>query len=220
MSRILRTLALSATFAALAASAQAGGVAIELDFEALGAQSQIDGKGIAVDATFSGLGLNFIGATAFHDNLQPSLATPSGSGFIWSDGQSMTIDVLAGSVLNFAKLTFEYGVNDVAFTVTVIGTETDQATGKAKQTTKDIAGTGGGFAWSGASKEIDISAIGPIDSIVFSSNTGRGLITLDNFKLLPDSTSPGGNVPEPASYGLVGLALLGAGLSTRRRRQG
>ena len=40
----------------------------------------------------------------------------------------------------------------------------DKVTGKAKQATKDVAGTGGGFAWSGASKEIDISAIGPIDT--------------------------------------------------------
>lgn len=220
MSRILRKWALSATFAALAASAQAGGVAIELDFEVLGAQAQVDGKGIAVGSTFSGLGLNFIGATAFHDSLKPDLATPSGSGFIWSDTDTMTIDVLAGSVLNFAKLTFEYGVNDVPFTVTVIGSEIDQATGKAKQATKDIAGTAGGFAWSGATKEIDISGVGPIDSIVFSSTLQRGLITLDNFKLLPATTPPGGDVPEPASYGLVGLALLGAGLSTRRRRQG
>ena len=33
-------------------------------------------------------------------------------------------------------------------------------------------------------------------------------------------TDPGGNVPEPASYGLVGLALLAAGAAGRRNQRG
>lgn len=44
---------------------------------------------------------------------------------------------------------------------------------------------------------------------------------LDNMQIfLTDATDPGGNVPEPASYGLVGLALLAAGAASRRKQRG
>ncbi len=50
---------------------------------------------------------------------------------------------------------------------------------------------------------------------------GTGTLGLDNLQFtLSDATVPnngGGTVPEPASYALVGLALLAAGAASRRK---
>jgi hypothetical protein len=50
---------------------------------------------------------------------------------------------------------------------------------------------------------------------------GFSRFALDNMTItLTDATVPGGNVPEPASYGLVGVALLAAGAASRRKQRG
>lgn len=54
-----------------------------------------------------------------------------------------------------------------------------------------------------------------IDHISFSGNRKR--FAIDNLRL--DDATGGGNVPEPAGFGLVAVALAGAGLASRRSRK-
>ena len=69
--------------------------------------------------------------------------------------------------------------------------------------------------WSFGNVLKDISPSDQVTSLVFSA--GGDFIGLDDLKItLTDGGNPGGNVPEPASYALVGLALLAAGSASRR----
>jgi len=70
--------------------------------------------------------------------------------------------------------------------------------------------------WSFNNALKDIADSDQVTSLVFSA--GGGYLGLDDMKItLTDGGNPGGNVPEPASYALVGLALLAAGSASRRR---
>lgn len=62
-----------------------------------------------------------------------------------------------------------------------------------------------------------------VSALRFGTLLGAGKIGLDNLQFeFFDATGggggTGGTVPEPASFGLVALALLGAGVATRRRK--
>ena len=53
------------------------------------------------------------------------------------------------------------------------------------------------------------------DRLEFSS--GIAVLGLDNLSITLTAAGGGGTAPEPASYALVGLALLAAGTASRRR---
>jgi len=210
MSKNLRAFALSATLAAIAVSAQASPTAIVLDFESLAkSATEAGASGVAVGGAFAGSGLQFSGALAFHNDFT-SHDTNWGSVFVEDAIDNIRIDAVKGFDLTFAKLTFNYGVGQAGFDVIV----TD---GNGKSATLNIVGTTN-FGWNAAVAQMDLSALGSISSIVFNSNDPNGLFALDNFSLLPSTQPGGGNVPEPASFGLVALALLGAAASRRRAR--
>jgi hypothetical protein len=69
--------------------------------------------------------------------------------------------------------------------------------------------------WSTAGLTLDATRFGLIDHIVFSNTFNDFGIDNISFDL---KRSPVTDVPEPAGYGLVALALLGAGLASRRRK--
>lgn len=75
----------------------------------------------------------------------------------------------------------------------------------------------GGVSWS----DFDTDVAAGTRTIVFSLTPGASWIGMDNLRVwLTDATTPGGgNVPEPAGYALVGLALLAAGAASRRARR-
>jgi hypothetical protein len=84
--------------------------------------------------------------------------------------------------------------------------------------------SGAGYVWNDAAHRYstgDQSGSGNFSSFSVTSSTGTGKFGIDNLTLTyncPTTTScGGGTVPEPASFGIVAIALLGAGLASRRR---
>jgi len=211
MSKTLRAFALSATLATIAVAAQASPTAIVLDFESLAkSATEAGASGVAVGGAFAGSGLQFSGALAFHNDFT-SHDTNWGSVFVEDAIDNIRIDAVKGFDLTFAKLTFNYGVGQFPFNVTVTDVN-------GKSASKLIFGRDSGFGWNPAAAELDLAGLSSVSSIVFASENNQGLFSLDNFSLLPSTQPGGGNVPEPASFGLVALALLGAAASRRRTR--
>ena len=69
--------------------------------------------------------------------------------------------------------------------------------------------------WSRQTFEFGDSSV--VSRLEFGTN-GGGVVGLDNFRLDWVASSTGGTVPEPASFALAALALLGAGAASRRRK--
>lgn len=96
------------------------------------------------------------------------------------------------------------------------------------QVFEDDPFTAGQSAWFPAFPSTDYARVPlnadlKIDRLEFraesTSGPGNTFLALDNldFTLTAATVPPGGTVPEPASYALVGLALLAAGTARRRR---
>ena len=196
-----------------AATCQAAQVV--LDFEVLGLAAP--NAGTPVGDTFKGQGFTFgEGARAFHSGTDDNAwksgpPTHSGSfGFVSNSiGQGFTIKVLDG--FDFNGLTMDYAVASQSFRIEVVSRR--DSSGIVNTATRDVSAAASGWVWT-ENDEIAKSGFGLIDHIAFTPTLG--FLAIDNLRFSPND--PGSNVPEPAGLGLVVLALVGAGLASRRRK--
>ena len=218
MNSSIRLLAAAATVAAAVLPAQAAPL-LSLGFDDLTTPLGLNGK---VFSTSSGQAAITFGsdATAKTANTDPLYDGPperNGAGqpanvFVVNDAISFKIDVAPGFKVDMLTLDFATTNQSVAYTVT------DRDGGVFNGT---VVGTSAAWTWSDNVDAIGLWNVGLFESIQFSSN---GLFAIDNLRFdlstcTPNCGSTGSNVPEPASFGLMSIALLGAGLSSRRRRQ-
>lgn len=216
MSFKLRSLAWGCVVAGLTLVGVASQAAqVVFDFELLGlAAPQI---GTPVVDTFKSQGLTFgAGANAFHSGTDANAwtdgpPTHSGSfGFVSNSvGQGFTIQVVNG--FNFSGLTMDYAVSTQSFEIKVVSRADN--TGAVTIATRDVIASPSGWVWT-ENDEIAKSGFGMIDHVEF--NPSGGFLAIDNLRFIPND--PGAGVPEPAGLGLVALALVSAGIATRRRK--
>jgi hypothetical protein len=215
MSTLFRAITLASTVVCLPLAAQAAFTPFTLDFEALG-QQQSGGSRTPVTTQFSAQGVTFgTGASAFgkFTGQNPAAGAGNSDGFIRNTVQSFMITVNPGA--NFDLLSFNFA-SPAGFFVDVVG--------RAACPTCTAGDTGQlfinpGTAWEWHSENLNLSTafptLGSIDNITFTAAGTSTLFALDNIAF--GQTSPTGNVPEPAGFGLVALALAAAGLASKRR---
>ena len=216
MSFKLRALVWGGVVAGLSLAAVTSQAAqVVLDFEVLGLAAPAIGTPV-VD-TFKTQGFTFSsGARAFHSGTdanawQSGPPTHSGSfGFVSNEiGVGFTINVLAG--FDFNGLTMDYAVASQPFRIEVVSRA--DSSGAVNTATLNVGAAASGWKWT-ENHEIAKGAFGLIDHIDFLPSAG--FLAIDNLRFTPDAA--GSNLPEPAGFGLVALALVGAGVATRRRR--
>ena len=222
MTHSIRIAALASLLAGASLTAHAGFTPLlTLDFEALGQLSIAapDPHAIAVIGQFSGVGVTFSanvtrGAWAYGTGTTgsaPSAGFGPSLGFIRNfngDLKFTSIEIILGAGTNFDLLTFD-SASSHSFDYEIVGSGGDTKGGSISSS-----------SWQWVHQDIGLedasSNVGPISSIVFTTGTNR-LFALDNITF-GRTAQPGGTVPEPASFGLVGLALLAAGAASKRRK--
>lgn len=180
--------------------------------------------------TINGLG----GATYANNTLSESFSSISTSG----SGSSFSLQGLTSSTAGFSIVTAATSSNP-SVTVNITGLSFDTTT-KALNATLSVNGT---QAYSGLFLQGTSYSV----SEAFSATAGTGLLTTDDLKLTNDSAvallkslnlSTGlaafitpvafgkltvdvtaAAVPEPSTYALMGIGLVGMGLVARKRRQ-
>jgi MYXO-CTERM domain-containing protein len=169
---------------------------------------------IASDA-YSAQGVAFSGSAVVSLHGSPNLVL--GDQFVRSF-TNFSIDVLDPSTTDFNILSFDY-IGPLR--LSILGVK-----GASPDVLIDAPAATGWKTYTAPALDLDI--YGLIDAITIGVNTqsveasfGFGI---DNLRLSVQGggsvTPPPIGVPEPAGYGLAGLALLAAGLASRRRRQG
>lgn len=215
MSFKYRALAWGCVVGSLCLVATSQAAQVKLDFEDLGLAAPITGT--PVGDTFRNQGFTFTSqASAFHSGTddaawQSGPPTHSGSfGFVSNSfGRGFTINVLAG--FNFGGLTMDYAVASQPFRIEVVSRA--DGTGVVKTATRDVSAALSNWVWT-ENDEIANAGFGLIDRIDFIS--ANGFLAIDNLSFTV--AAPGASVSEPAGFGLVALALAGAGAATRRRK--
>lgn len=158
---------------------------------------------------------------AFASNSTISSKVPAGHGGFGVDDINayFKIDVLAG--FDFDLLSLDFAVGSAGFEIWVTGRDALKTVIKAPV----FGNLDGSWSWRDNQDVFALAAgngprtdVGLIQSVEF---IGSGLFAIDNLRLDLSggcTVNCGGTVPEPASFGIVALALLGAGLASRRRR--
>lgn len=233
MTSAFRTTALAAALAAFSFGAMAE--VVRLDFEDLGKQAVADKAPVAVDIVEK---IYFSGAYAWatdmldskQDDPMPSGGVPGG--FLVNRSRAFdTSDIVlsldeivlkaakgagaAASVLNsypgqfFASITFSL------FTFSDKPTlKFDNANGEEQS--RELTPGSDLLLWS-APNTIRFDPLDQVRTLIISA-PGFAVLGLDTMEITLTAANPGGGtVPEPASYALVGLALLAAGSASRRR---
>jgi len=168
-----------------------------------------------VGSAYAGLGIEFTGAnTLVNAAAFPTFPTPPapGSTFVVTPiGQSFTLDVLDPAQTAFDVLSLSY--------LGPLRVVIEDVLGNSVQVlnVNDQGGTSYNNWVTTNPFLLDRNLYGEINSITFFANGGT--FAIDNVSLSLQGTPPNPNpVPEPAGYALAALALLGAGLMSRRRR--
>ena len=204
MKTVFRRVALAAALLG-AFSAQAGVVTKTIDFDDLGATAPVEGK-IIGDHYKSGFGVGF-GAGGRVYNTTPPMPLPGSKGYLGNVGDAAILIIVDGNI-NYDLLTIDFAVATDPFSL--------QVTGRGGKTASFLlAGTTGGWQWV-SNIALDLPNIGNISSIEFQAAAGK-FFAVDNIDFGRTTSDGGGTVPEPASYGLVAMALLAAGWASRRR---
>lgn len=229
-----RALAWGCLAAGMSLSAQAAQVVV--DFDVLGLQAGSEGTALANQ--YQAKGLSFTGdAWLFHNgtddgNLDrvPCVPSPTNcqpNGFVSNKGSGLTITVTEGH--SFTGLLLDYAVGPLSFSFTVFSRA--DSSGNVKSLVRDIVGNSNGWVWTPGVDALSNTnaptgkgvasltgtSFGEIDKIVFNANPA--FFAIDNLVFTDSSGGTGNPVPEPASFGLVALALGASGLVARRRRQ-
>ena len=223
MASKIRMLALGWAATALLGSAQAA--VVTLDFEAIGIAAPA--AGTPVGAAFASDGVTFsANAIANHNGLSSGNVggvpvrpvADNNFGFVRNtvDGTTgllgaFTIQFAAGK--SFSNISLEWSAaSDLRLMLF------DKA--GASQSIFGLNGTdSNGVEWGKGWSSLDLSTVfgdhRSLDRISFSSNLNRRF-AIDNLRFTTDS---GSTVPEPTGFGLVAVALAGAGLASRRSRK-
>ena len=221
MAKKIRLLALGCAAAALLGSVQAS--VVNLDFEAIGIAAPA--AGTPVGSTFASDGVIFsANAIANHNGLSsgnaPGVpvrpAAEHNFGFVRNALDSatgslgaFTIQFAAGK--SFIPISLEWSAA-ADFQVKVF----DRA--GTSMSSFGLSGAANGMPWGAGWRLLDLTPLvagRDTDHISFSS-ISKLRFAIDNFQF---ATTSGSTVPEPAGFGLVAVALAGAGLASRRSRK-
>lgn len=219
MHHILRTSALAALLAMSAVTAHAAALPV-IDFnDATGAST----TPVSYTGPTSGQTAGIVFGNAWAWNLaMNSTASSPPTDDASTDGAYLANRADGGSPLNDITISLASGAFDGQYfkTLTLRLFSSAAVSAKAGNQVITPASTGSFTGeWDTSPVTFDLSALGSVRS--FSLSAASGVFGIDNldFTLSATTVPPGGNAPEPASFALVGLALLAAGTATRRTRR-
>lgn len=230
MAQTFRIFALTAALSALSPAAFA--VLVPLDFNDIGARADVAGKPIEVNVLE---GLQFTNAYGYGVGmLTPAdddglfRASTGKGGFLLNKPRGgSTADITISFVASraravapaaiFESITFDLFTNGDCKSSTSNPNQLIAISAKG-EVSQEIT-CGGNDRWSGSPLTYKFAPSDQITSLRFTADGAT--FALDNM-IVSTLADPGNgnNVPEPASYGLVGLALLAAGSASRRKQRG
>lgn len=230
MTSAFRTTALAAALGVFSWGASAAPVTIiSLDFDKQGEEAIAAQAPIAVSVIDN---VYFTGAWAYEWNMlrpsDPSLADGNESGFLINRNRTPTttfdivvsledLAVAAGKAAGATAYPGQF-FKSITFSLFTAGAKPTLSYTDASNVVKsrNLTAGNGDLLWSDGNT-YTFDALDQIRTLVFSGSNDA-VLGLDNLQItLTDAIPDGGNVPEPASYALVGLALLAAGSASRRR---
>ena len=224
MTSTFRRSAVAFTLACSANLAMADAATIDFDSLKLGTQP------VGVSTQFQSSGFLFSGAYAWSDAIMdpdplandPKPSTPGKGTYIVNRPKNSSAGEILISLRSdlIGKVFFQ----SISFNGYSYGDETTSpltvtGLGGITELTRQLSNPGGSIAWRESVQATDFLETDSISSIRLSAGTaafGIDDLTINVYGRLTDGSGPN-PAPEPASYALVGLALLAAGAATRRR---